>query len=243
MSERPLCSISLDVDDLWSYMKIRGDQRWIERPSYLPRFLPVALDTLEEIGLRITFFVVGFDATVESNARVMASIVARGEHLEQRFAPAVARPAKAARALPAHCRDRVLGLGDLLHELVARVQVQPRLVLERMIAHLVPARDDRRERARVAVYRGVEADHEEGDAQPHLLERIERHGKKAWQIRGSLDPPLVAADLHVRPEIVHVERDAAQRTLRHARPRTHGSREMEQAPRPGDSRARRSRSD
>jgi len=29
MSERPLCSISLDVDDLWSYMKIRGDQRWV----------------------------------------------------------------------------------------------------------------------------------------------------------------------------------------------------------------------
>ncbi|HEY2896633.1 MAG TPA: polysaccharide deacetylase family protein [Gemmatimonadaceae bacterium] len=81
MSDRPLCSISLDVDDLWSYMKIRGDQRWIERPSYLPRFLPVALDTLEEIGLRITFFVVGFDATVESNASVLASIVARGHEV------------------------------------------------------------------------------------------------------------------------------------------------------------------
>ena len=81
MSERPLCSISLDVDDLWSYMKIRGDQRWVERPSYLPRFLPMALDTLEEIGLRITFFVVGFDATVESNAEAMSSIVSRGHEV------------------------------------------------------------------------------------------------------------------------------------------------------------------
>ncbi|HXT48735.1 MAG TPA: polysaccharide deacetylase family protein, partial [Gemmatimonadaceae bacterium] len=50
-------------------------------PSYLPRFLPVALDTLEEIGMRITFFVVGFDATVESNAGVLASIVARGHEV------------------------------------------------------------------------------------------------------------------------------------------------------------------
>ena len=81
MSERPLCSISLDVDDLWSYMKIRGDQRWTERPSYLPRFLPVALDTLESLALRTTFFFVGFDATVESNAPVLASLVARGHEV------------------------------------------------------------------------------------------------------------------------------------------------------------------
>ena len=65
MSERPLCSISLDVDDLWSYMKIRGDQRWVERPSYLPRFLPVALDTLEALDMRITFFIVN-SAQIES---------------------------------------------------------------------------------------------------------------------------------------------------------------------------------
>ena len=81
MSDRPLCSISLDVDDLWSYMKIRGDEHWKERPSYLPRFLPIALDTLESLGLRITFFVVGFDATVESNAPVLAQLVARGHEV------------------------------------------------------------------------------------------------------------------------------------------------------------------
>lgn len=81
MSERPLCSISLDVDDLWSYMKIRGDERWKERPSYLPRFLPVALDAIESLGLRITFFVVGFDATVESNAPALAQLVARGHEV------------------------------------------------------------------------------------------------------------------------------------------------------------------
>lgn len=81
MSDRPLCSISLDVDDLWSYMKIRGDERWRERPSYLPTFLPMALDTLEALGLRITFFIVGFDASVESNARVMSQVIARGHEV------------------------------------------------------------------------------------------------------------------------------------------------------------------
>ncbi|HLB09494.1 MAG TPA: polysaccharide deacetylase family protein [Gemmatimonadaceae bacterium] len=81
MSERPLCSISLDLDDLWSYMKIRGDQRWVERPSYLPTFLPLALDTLEELGLRITFFVVGYDATVDTNAKAMESLVTRGHEV------------------------------------------------------------------------------------------------------------------------------------------------------------------
>jgi peptidoglycan-N-acetylglucosamine deacetylase len=81
MRERPLCSISLDVDDLWSYMKIRGDERWRERPSYLPAFLPIALDTLDQLGLRITFFVVGFDATVTSNIAPLAQIVARGHEV------------------------------------------------------------------------------------------------------------------------------------------------------------------
>ncbi len=81
MSERPLCSISLDVDDLWSYMKIRGDPTWRDRPSYLPTFLPIALDTLETLGLSITFFVVGFDATVESNVAPLAQLVARGHEI------------------------------------------------------------------------------------------------------------------------------------------------------------------
>lgn len=81
MSDRPLCSISLDVDDLWSYMKIRGDERWKERPSYLPRFLPMALDALEALGLRITFFVVGFDASVERNGPAIAQLAARGHEV------------------------------------------------------------------------------------------------------------------------------------------------------------------
>jgi hypothetical protein len=95
--------------------------------------------------------------------------------------------------------------------------MQPRLVLEGVIPHLVPARDERGQGIGVAVDRGIEADDEEGDAQAELLERVERERQEAGQVRGALDPPLIAADLHVRPEVVDVERDAAQWTLRHGR--------------------------
>ena len=120
--------------------------------------------------------------------RRVVEIVACGEHLEQRLAPAVPRAAEAERALARDGRDRVLGLDDLFVELLARVEVQPRLVLERVVAHLVPARDERRQRGGVALDRRVEADDEEGDAQSDLFERIERHRQERRQVRRTLDP-------------------------------------------------------
>src|SRR5918912_877263 len=63
MSDRkPLASLSLDADDLWSYLKTHGDPSWESRPTYLARFFPLALDVFDELGLKITFFIVGFDA-------------------------------------------------------------------------------------------------------------------------------------------------------------------------------------
>ena len=46
MSGRPLASVSLDVDNLWSYMKTHGDAGWEARPSYLDVFCPAALESL-----------------------------------------------------------------------------------------------------------------------------------------------------------------------------------------------------
>ncbi len=40
---RPLASISLDVDNLWSYMKTHGDAGWEQRPSYYDVFFGTAL--------------------------------------------------------------------------------------------------------------------------------------------------------------------------------------------------------
>jgi hypothetical protein len=80
-SERPVASVSLDADDLWSYLKTHGDAEWQQRPSYLPTFIPRALDALEALDLRITFFVVGFDAEQRANAAVLREIVARGHEV------------------------------------------------------------------------------------------------------------------------------------------------------------------
>jgi peptidoglycan/xylan/chitin deacetylase (PgdA/CDA1 family) len=77
----PLASLSLDLDNLWSYLKTHGDPGWETRPSYLERFLPRVLDLLDECGLRITFFVVGADAARDEHARGLRAITARGHEV------------------------------------------------------------------------------------------------------------------------------------------------------------------
>ena len=50
---KPTASISLDLDNLWSYMKTRGDESWRERPTYIPTFVPLLLDVLDELAVDI----------------------------------------------------------------------------------------------------------------------------------------------------------------------------------------------
>ena len=78
---RPLASVSLDVDNLWSYMKTHGDTGWESRPTYLDRFFPPVLDALDQLGLRITFFCVGVDADREENLKPFQSLTARGHEV------------------------------------------------------------------------------------------------------------------------------------------------------------------
>ncbi len=78
---RPIASVSLDLDDLWTYLKVHGDPRWAERPSYLGEFVPRALDALDAAGLRITFFIVGADAARDEAKPVLATIATRGHEV------------------------------------------------------------------------------------------------------------------------------------------------------------------
>lgn len=55
-------SLSLDLDNKWSYMKTHGDPGWESHPSYLETLIPRVLSLLDELRLTITFFVVGRDA-------------------------------------------------------------------------------------------------------------------------------------------------------------------------------------
>lgn len=83
MAERKqqLASISLDLDNQWSYMKIHGDQGWDEYPSYFHIFVPHVLDVLDDLNLKITFFIVGKDAEIEKNKKYLEMITERGHEV------------------------------------------------------------------------------------------------------------------------------------------------------------------
>lgn len=73
-------SLSLDLDNAWSYLKTRGDASWEQYPSYLDVVVPRALDVLDEAGLHLTFFVVGIDA--EREPEHIAALKAAGHEVE-----------------------------------------------------------------------------------------------------------------------------------------------------------------
>jgi peptidoglycan-N-acetylglucosamine deacetylase len=74
-------SLSLDLDNKWSYMKTHGDPAWESLPSYLDLLVPRVLDGLEKRGLRITFFIVGQDAAQPAHAGVLREIARRGHEI------------------------------------------------------------------------------------------------------------------------------------------------------------------
>lgn len=81
MMKKQLASISLDLDNLWSYLKIHGDRDWHERPSYFELFVPHVLDLLKDLDLEITFFVVGADAAEDTNRPYLRSLVEGGHEI------------------------------------------------------------------------------------------------------------------------------------------------------------------
>ncbi len=78
---RPVASLSLDLDNLWSYMKTHGDEGWEALPSYLDLVVPRFLDIMARKGLRITVFVVGQDAALEKNHAALRSIGDAGHEI------------------------------------------------------------------------------------------------------------------------------------------------------------------
>jgi len=75
---KQLGALSLDLDNLWSYLKIHGDSQWSAYPTYLPTVVPTILQELHRAGFRITFFIVGRDAERPENTEALQGIVARG---------------------------------------------------------------------------------------------------------------------------------------------------------------------
>jgi hypothetical protein len=81
VQDKPLASVSLNLDNLWTYLKTHGDPAWETRPSFLRTFVPMALDVCDAAGIRITFFVIGLDAEREENAEVLQEIARRGHEI------------------------------------------------------------------------------------------------------------------------------------------------------------------
>ena len=78
---KPTASLSLDLDNKWSYMKTHGDPGWSQHPSYLDVVVPRSLEMLQELGIAITYFVVGQDAAIEANHGALKSISDAGHEI------------------------------------------------------------------------------------------------------------------------------------------------------------------
>ena len=75
------CSLSLDLDNKWSYLKTHGDAAWETHPSYLNEVVQHVLPWLAERDLNITFFVVGQDAALPENYRALRAIGDAGHEI------------------------------------------------------------------------------------------------------------------------------------------------------------------
>lgn len=74
-------SVSVDLDNLWAYLKTHGDPAWERMPSFLPAAVPRLLDVLGEQRLTTTVFAVGADAVREDGAKAVAECAAAGHEI------------------------------------------------------------------------------------------------------------------------------------------------------------------
>lgn len=81
MSNRPCASLSLDLDNQWSYMKTHGDPAWRGFPSYLDVAVPRILAFLQARSLKISFFIVGQDAALERNRAPLRALAEAGHEI------------------------------------------------------------------------------------------------------------------------------------------------------------------
>jgi len=74
-------TLSLDLDNHWSYLKTHGDPEWERLPSYLDLVVPRILHFLKQRDLSITFFIVGQDAALDKNREAIASLAQAGHEI------------------------------------------------------------------------------------------------------------------------------------------------------------------
>jgi peptidoglycan-N-acetylglucosamine deacetylase len=80
-SKKPIASLSLDLDNIWSYLKNQGAPGWETFPSYLDIAVPRFLEILQQWNLTITVFIVGQDAALEKNHQAIQAIANAGHEI------------------------------------------------------------------------------------------------------------------------------------------------------------------
>ena len=78
---RPHASISLDLDNLWAYMKIHGDAGWESFPSYVDIVSEIVVEKMRQQGLTITVFIVGQDAALPQNHAGLRALADGGHEI------------------------------------------------------------------------------------------------------------------------------------------------------------------
>jgi hypothetical protein len=78
---KPFASLSVDLDNQWSYMKTHGDAGWDLFPSYLDIVVPRILSVFAQLKIKATVFVVGQDAELEKNHQALGSLVTAGHEI------------------------------------------------------------------------------------------------------------------------------------------------------------------
>jgi len=74
-------TLSLDLDDLWAYLRTRGDSMWRKFPSYLDRVGPRMLRLFKILNLNIRVFVVGRDVEFPHNREIIFAISGAGHEV------------------------------------------------------------------------------------------------------------------------------------------------------------------
>jgi peptidoglycan-N-acetylglucosamine deacetylase len=78
---RQIASISLDLDNQWSYMRAQGVPGWESFPTYIPVVIPDILRIADQLRMRLTIFVVGRDAEIATNTAALQQILTAGHDI------------------------------------------------------------------------------------------------------------------------------------------------------------------
>lgn len=78
---RPRATLSLDLDDVWAYLRTRGDADWASAPSVLPLAVDRLLPMLTELDLRITVFVIGRDLERPEGIEAVRALAGAGHEI------------------------------------------------------------------------------------------------------------------------------------------------------------------